>query len=54
MSNADFPPEHEIQRRGRWVSSFWKQFAWSYRRKAADVAGRMTGTVGDMHLAQMR
>ena len=52
MFNADFP-EHEIQRRGRWVSSCWKQYAWSSRRKAVDVADRMTGNVDGTLMAQM-
>ena len=52
MFNADFP-EHEIQRRGRWVSSCWKQYAWSSRRKAVGVADRMTGNVDGTLMAQM-
>ena len=53
MFNADFP-EHKIQRRGRWVSSCCKQYAWSSRRKAAGVADRMTGTVDVTLFVQMR
>ena len=50
MFNANFP-EHEIQRRGRWVSSCWKQYALSSRRKAVDVADNMTGDIDDSLMA---
>ena len=34
--------DHEIQRRGRWVSKCWKIYAWSGRRRGNDAANRMT------------
>ena len=41
MYNAKFD-DHEIQRRGRWVSNCWKIYAWSSRRRDNDCAERMT------------
>ena len=40
MFNAKYA-DHEIQRRGRWVSSCWKIYAWSGRKWDSDVADRM-------------
>ena len=40
MFNAKYA-DHEIQRRGRWVSSCWKIYAWSGRKRDSDVADRM-------------
>ena len=41
MYNAKYA-DHEIQRRGRWVSNCWKIYAWSGRRRDNDAADRMT------------
>ena len=43
MFNAKFA-DHEIQRRGRWVSNCWKIYAWSSRRRDNDCADRMTAS----------
>ena len=40
MYNAGFA-EHEIQRRGRWVTACWKIYAWAARRRDTNVANRM-------------
>ena len=40
MADAGFP-EHEIQRRGRWASTCWKNYCWGTRSLGADVANRM-------------
>jgi hypothetical protein len=36
--------DHEIQWRGRWVSSCWKIYAWSGRKRDTDVADRMASS----------
>ena len=41
MFNAGTFSEAEIQRRGRWVTSCWKAYAWSARQRKDDVADRM-------------
>ena len=41
MYNAKYA-DHEIQRRGRWVSNCWKIYAWSGRRRDNEAANRMT------------
>ena len=41
MYNARYA-DHEIQRRGRWVSNCWKIYAWSGRRRDNEAADRMT------------
>ena len=43
MFNAKYA-DHEIQRRGRWVSSCWKIYAWSGRKRDSDVADRMASS----------
>ena len=43
MFNAKFA-DHEIQRRGRWVSNCWKIYAWSGRKRDSDVADRMASS----------
>ena len=40
--------DHEIQRRGRWVSNCWKIYAWSGRRRDNDAANRMTDADSDL------
>ena len=52
MFNAKFA-DHEIQRRGRWVSNCWKIYAWSSRRRDNDCADRMTEVDVDL-FATMR
>lgn len=47
MFNAKFA-DHEIQRRGRWVSNCWKIYAWSSRRRDNDCADRMTEVEVDL------
>ena len=47
MFNAKFA-DHEIQRRGRWVSNCWKIYAWSSRRRDNDCADRMTASDVDL------
>ena len=43
MFNAKFA-DHEIQRRGRWVSNCWKIYAWSGRKRDSDAADRMAAS----------
>ena len=45
MFNAKYA-DHEIQRRGRWVSSCWKIYAWSDRKRKRDteLADRMASS----------
>jgi integrase len=47
MYNARYA-DHEIQRRGRWVSNCWKIYAWSGRRRDNDAANRMTEADSDL------
>ena len=43
MFNAKYA-DHEIERRDRWVSSYWKIYAWSGRKRDTDVADRMASS----------
>ena len=47
MFNARYA-DHEIQRRGRWVSSCWKIYAWSDRKRDSDVADRMASSYSNL------
>ena len=47
MYNAKYA-DHEIQRRGRWVSYFRKIYAWLGRRRDNEAANRMTEADSDL------
>ena len=47
MFNAKYA-DHEIQRRGRWVSSCLKVYAWSGRKRNTDIADRMASSVSNV------